>query len=344
MKNFKEFSKKYGNISEDDIINNYINDKAVFGEATKGIYEDVYSDIIGEDVSFDEVEECLNEADYEPILGATKKYGMSDGSDPTEHLKNLDVYSRAVKNGVNADPLTYSFKNGIDKIFDNNSNKKIMNVVLPKAEDKDSIKPFGIDPSKTLNISNKDNVKMLAGDIDTSSVNFSGSTTANSETKKGIFDMLKGFAASLASKIKNALTGSKEGTFKYWLSKGFNYIVDPANLPKVLGTTGGLILVGILIKALRKRNQLNKYKQLQYVYDSQKRAVAECVEGEDNVISEAMEFTAGDAIGEIAERAFGISIVKEDEEEENNEDEEENITEGKRKGDGDGDSPSYFRY
>lgn len=339
MKNFKEFSKRYGNISEEDIINNYINDKAVFGEATKGIYEDVYSDIIGEDVSFDEVEECLNEADYEPILGATKKYGMSDGSDPTEHLKNLDVYSNSVKNGMNAN-LSYSFKNGVDKIFDNNSNKKIINVILPKAEDNDSIKPFGINPSKTLNLSNKENVKMLSGSIDSSIFDSGEGTVA----KKGIFDMLKGFAASLVSKIKNALSGSKEGTFKYWLSKGFNYIVDPANLPKVLGTTGGLILVGILIKALRKRNQLNKYKQLQYVYDSQKRAVAECVEGEDNVISEAMEFTAGDAIGEIAERAFGISIVKEDEEEENNEDEEENITEGKRKGDGDGDSPSYFRY
>ena len=40
-----------------------------------------------------------------------------------------------------------------------------------------------------------------------------------------------------------------------------------ANPMIALKTTGGIALVALLIRALKKRGQLNKYKQLQAIYD-----------------------------------------------------------------------------
>ena len=73
MKNFKEFVENYGNITEESFIDTYLKDKEVFGEETKGLYEDVLSEIIGEDVDLQDFDDAIEEDSFTKLPNFSNK-------------------------------------------------------------------------------------------------------------------------------------------------------------------------------------------------------------------------------------------------------------------------------
>lgn len=81
----------------------------------------------------------------------------------------------------------------------------------------------------------------------------------------GLLGKLNKFLISLPGKAKSFFGNLKGNSFGEILKKGIGWL--SANPTAALKTTGGVALLALLIRALKKRGQLAKYKQLQAIYD-----------------------------------------------------------------------------
>jgi hypothetical protein len=347
MKNFKEFVENYGNITEESFIDTYLKDKEVFGEETKGLYEDVLSEIIGEDVDLQDFDDAIEEASFTKLpnfsnkamdkLDWDRKVAERELND--KDLRDLNNLDTGVRHSGNLENIT--LKEKLPKGFDNNilnkDNQKIANGLM--TDPNNFYKSAGLPSnagdealkfSKAVEGKNPSNFDYKLNPTTFTTPGATGGEEKRFADSQSLFGKLKVLLAGLVSKIKNALSGSKDGSVKSYLSKGFNYLVDPANTKKILGVTGGVIALGLIINALRKRHELNKYKNLQAVYNSQKRAVNECYEGNfDSTIGKAIiESYENDNVMRILEDAYGVdySVINENfsNENENIEEEDDN--------------------
>ena len=100
----------------------------------------------------------------------------------------------------------------------------------------------------------------------TSAVADAAQTVADAQViKTGFLSKIGKFITSLPLKVKEFFGGLKGKSFSEIMKQGMAWL--QANPMIALKTTGGIALVALLIRALKKRGQLNKYKQLQAIYD-----------------------------------------------------------------------------
>ena len=76
----------------------------------------------------------------------------------------------------------------------------------------------------------------------------------------GILSKIGSFITSLPGKVKALFGGLKGKSFGEIMKQGMGWL--KANPALALKTTGGIALVALLIRALKKRGELNKYKAL----------------------------------------------------------------------------------
>lgn len=327
MKSFTEFVDGYGDIDEDEFVNNYIKDKSVFGEDTKDIYADVYSELLGEDVDFDAFDGCVDavlDEREENLGGSEHGIGKVLGADEKADALNKLEVDFNLKNPNNISFSQSALGANIPDLIKDRGNKKIFKTAIGLDKANSANKPFGINTNNLLDFG-KNKVgfgpapitgeyasslgKQINADDAAKAAAAAEAAAASKESFiSKMMEGLKGFAASLIGKIRSALSGSKEGSVKYWISKGFEYVIDPKNLSKVLGTTGGVILVGVIINSLRRKHQLNKYKQLQSLYNQQKNEVEECYDGDYNsLVGAVITESIGDSnMMRIVEDTFGV--------------------------------------
>ena len=74
-----------------------------------------------------------------------------------------------------------------------------------------------------------------------------------------------GFFSRLGKRITNFFSGLKGKSFSDIMQNGFAWLNNPANMAKALTTTGGVVLVMIVLRALRKRRKMKQYQKLQQV-------------------------------------------------------------------------------
>lgn|SRR5574344_927636 len=313
MKNFKDFVENYGNINEANFVENYVKDHEKFGEDTKDIYSDIFSEIAGERVDFGDFENSLVEANIIDDMSSKINSDISKinaGKDLSDSI-----------NGSNKALLGNMIQYG--NIFGKNSEanakaadafgKKLGaqmfggDITAPKFVS-DSMKRNAVDPMKDFqSISDKtvyfngsapDSALKIAKDAD--SMNPAGNA--------GIIDKIKGFFSSSFSKIKEFFTVGKGKSVGDILGRGLKWMTDPANTKTIIGSVGGIIALGLVIRALKKRNQLKKYDQLNRIYNQQKLAISECEAGNfdsmmGNVIAESM---GNPNMMRIIEDTFGV--------------------------------------
>lgn len=102
--------------------------------------------------------------------------------------------------------------------------------------------------------------------------------------KQGLLAKIGTFITSLPGKVKAFFGGLQGKSFGEIMKQGMGWL--RANPTLALKTTGGVALVALLIRALKKRKELNKYKALQAVYD---KSVNEDFEDDDAPESIAMK-------------------------------------------------------
>lgn len=80
------------------------------------------------------------------------------------------------------------------------------------------------------------------------------------DSTKGFFSNIGNFLSGLPAKVKSFFGGLKGKSFGEIMKQGLTWVKD--NPMIALKTTGGIALVIMLIKALRKKGQLNRYENL----------------------------------------------------------------------------------
>lgn len=104
----------------------------------------------------------------------------------------------------------------------------------------------------------------------------------------GLLGKLSRFLAKLPGKAREFFGNLKGNSFSEIMNKGMGWL--SANPVIALKTAGGVALLALLIRALKKRGQLAKYKQLQAIYDRGNSLREDCydVSLEDTKEKEAM--------------------------------------------------------
>lgn len=74
---------------------------------------------------------------------------------------------------------------------------------------------------------------------------------------------LKGLFSKLKDKVVSFFGNLKGKSFSEILNNGLAWLQNPTNLATALGTTGGVVLIGLVLKALKKRKRLKEYRRLQ---------------------------------------------------------------------------------
>lgn len=87
--------------------------------------------------------------------------------------------------------------------------------------------------------------------------------SAAGTTGFGLFSKLAGFFKAVPGKVKAFFGGLKGKSFGEIMKNGLAWV--QANPKIALGTTGGIALVAMMLRALKKRRDKKKYEQLQSI-------------------------------------------------------------------------------
>lgn len=71
-----------------------------------------------------------------------------------------------------------------------------------------------------------------------------------------------GFFSRFKNKIKGFFGNLKGKSFGEIMKEGLAWFKDPANMSKALGTVGGVVLLGIILRVLKKRKKMREYNKL----------------------------------------------------------------------------------
>lgn len=212
-------------------LENFIKDCEVFGEdTTQAIYEEIFSALSGKRVKLEsfvtELEESLEE---EGILIESP----ADDRAIQDYVANMVNQSYMSKNAG-------ALQNALN---------------MAKAPD-GAVAANGRTLLGTIINGSKQEAAKTVGDV--------SSQLATAQLPHpagpGLLSRLGGFISSLPGKVKAFFGGLKGKSFGDIMSKGMAWL--QANPVLALKTTGGIALVALLIRALKKRGELNKYKAL----------------------------------------------------------------------------------
>lgn len=237
---------KLYNYTPEIFLETYSKDCVELGEETaKAIYEEVFSAICNKKVTLDNFSksyDSLMEAEKMLMESPVPDARMQEAIANAEHARQVALSSQkaqgltlqAVANMTNA----AAEQGGIpaaDMAFLNG----VKNEIYAKS-DKAAAEAFNSTMEQIAKRTASQNV------VDTAKV--------------GLLTKIGRFITSLPSKVKTFFGGLKGKSFSEIMHKGMSWLA--ANPALALKTTGGIALVALLIRALKKRGELNKYKAL----------------------------------------------------------------------------------
>ena len=227
-------------------LENFIKDCEVFGEeTTQAIYEEVFSAICNKKITLDNFFKNYNylmEAEEEMLAEAPMTPGMQEAIAYAEHAKNVALNSQKV-NGLSLHSVA-----------------NIMN---------DAVKQGGIPAEEMAYLKGiKDEIyassNKAAAEAFNSTMDQIAKRTASQNVadtaRTGLLSKIGSFITSLPGKVKAFFGGLKGKSFSEIMKQGMGWL--KANPALALKSVGGIALVALLIRALKKRGELNKYKQL----------------------------------------------------------------------------------
>lgn len=223
-------------------IENLKKDAEVFGEATAiAIYEEVFSTLSGKKIKLEGILDKVRVLE-EDVLEEAKTMA--------ELQKGIDTASKAIKAAKSAETLEQAAKIGWQGA---DAWATASNAVLKKsaeaAERAAIIKAGWQGPDHW---------------VVTDQINKMG--TANFKLSQ-FFGNVGNFIKTLPAKVANFFGGLKGKSFSEVLSQGAGWLAK--NPAVALKTTGGIALLFMVIRALKKRGELKKYAALNKIYASQ---------------------------------------------------------------------------
>jgi hypothetical protein len=224
-------------------LENFVNDCEVFGEdTTQAIYEEIFSALYGKKIKlghFVELlenlsceEETINEAPSPADIRTMQDYA-AQAAKAHDLAKNSDLVKQAAE-VVN----TIKGANTYEAAVANQQALGTMNSIIQGSN---------VEAAKA--------VSDISGRLATSQL----------PHRAGFLAKIGGFLKTLPAKVKTFFGGLQGKSFGEIMKQGMAWL--SANPMLALKTTGGIALVALLIRALKKRGELNKYKQLQAIYD-----------------------------------------------------------------------------
>ena len=250
-------------------VENFIKDSNVFGqETTQAIYEEVFSAIYGKKIKLGTfVEELEEMIDEEELLeaGMVAPADMQTAAAAAEHAKQVALASGKA-NGWSMTSLA-----------------NVMNKEAAKFMPKTDRNYFN--GLKNEIIANSDAAAKKAFN---QSMAQQAANQATGQVGGGLLAKIGGFLKSLPGKVKAFFGGLKGKSFSEIMNQGMAWL--QANPMLALKTTGGIALLGLLIRALKKRGELNKYNQLAAIASRAETLKEDCYDTmiEDTKEKEAM--------------------------------------------------------
>lgn len=221
-------------------LENFINDSEVFGEETaKAIYEEIFSTICGKKVKLDH---------FTDLLEDFKEEVQTIEETPADDRYILDYAAQAAKSH-NLAKNTDLIKQAAETL---NATKGANTYEAALASQK------ALGTMNTIIQGSNVEAAKVVGDV-------SAQLTKAQTAGAGLLAKVSGFLKALPLKVKTFFGGLKGKSFSEIMKQGMAWL--SANPVLALKTTGGIALVALLIRALKKRGELNKYKQLQAIYD-----------------------------------------------------------------------------
>lgn len=226
-------------------LENFINDSEVFGEETaKAIYEEIFSTICGKKVKLDHFTDLLE--DFKEEVQTLEETPADD-----RHI--LDYVNQAAKSH-NLAKNTDLIRQAAETL---NATKGVNTYEAALANQK------ALGTMNTIIQGSKVEAVKTVGDVSAQLANTQ--TAGAAATGVGLLTKVSGFLKALPLKVKTFFGGLKGKSFSEIMKQGMAWL--SANPVLALKTTGGIALVALLIRALKKRGELNKYKALQAVYN-----------------------------------------------------------------------------
>lgn len=264
---------KLDNYTPEIFLETYSKDCIELGEETaKAIYEEVFSAICNKKITLDNFSKG-----YDSLMKAEKMLmespmpdGMQEAIANAEHARSVALASQkaqgltlqAVANMTNA-----AAEQGGMPVADMAFLKGVKSEIYAKS-DKAAAEAFNSTMEQIAKRTASQNM------VDTAKV--------------GLLTKIGRFITSLPSKVKTFFGSLQGKSFSEIMHKGMSWLA--ANPALALKTTGGIALVALLIRALKKRGELNKYKQLAAIEAKTRTLKEDCYDtlAEDTKEKEAM--------------------------------------------------------
>lgn len=215
-------------------LENFIKDCAVFGEETaQAIYEEIFSAITGKNVKLGKFVETLEESMNEYLEENTLLETPADDRIIQDYVAKMANQHYLSNNGS-------ALKNAIS---------------IMSAPD-GAVAESGKTAFKTIINGSKAAAANAVAEVGSKLPSAQLSQAAD----PGILSKIGGFITSLPGKVKAFFGGLKGKSFGEIMKQGMGWL--KANPMLALKSVGGIALVALLIRALKKRGELNKYKAL----------------------------------------------------------------------------------
>lgn len=230
-------------------LENFTKDCAFFGEETaQAIYEEVFSAICNKKIILDSFSKRYNSL-METIA---EEEMLAESPSPSPRMQEAIAYAEHAKNAA----LTNQKVNG----FSLQNVANIMNAAAEQGGIPSTEMAYykGIRDEIYAN-SNKAAVEAFNSTMEKLAKQATSQNVVDT-AKTGLLEKIGSFITSLPRRVK-AFFGSLEGkSFSEIMKQGMDWLA--ANPMLALKTTGGIALIALLIRALKKRGELNQYKQL----------------------------------------------------------------------------------
>lgn len=249
-------------------LENFINDSEAFGEETaKAIYEEIFSTICRKKVKLDCFTEALNESlskvgDVEVFLETP-----ADDRYLQDYIKAMAKQHylgevRTSKNNFSLQTVSNQLNAALEQAPGSEAERIARMGIAEISAKSDELAAKAAREVAEKMASNAPAATSAVADAASNAAQ----TVADAQIiKTGFLSKIGKFITSLPLKVKEFFGGLKGKSFSEIMKKGMNWLQENPML--ALKTTGGIALVALLIRALKKRGQLNKYKQLQAIYD-----------------------------------------------------------------------------
>lgn len=218
-------------------LENFINDSEVFGEETaQAIYEEIFSVISGKKIKLDGFVKVLEES-------ITEYLGDNTLLETPVDTRIIQDYAATIVN---------------QHCLANNGFALKKAVSMMSAPD-GAVAASGKTAFKNIINGSNEAAANVVSDI-------SGNLAASQSSINGAGFLAKigGFLKTLPAKVKTFFGSLQGKSFSEIMKQGMAWL--QANPMIALKTTGGIALIALLIRALKKRKELNKYKALQSIY------------------------------------------------------------------------------